>query len=224
MSETAKESQKKRAANAAMELILPQLSTNTVLGVGTGSTADYFIDELKNWKHLFDAAVASSDRSSDLLTSRGIKVINLNAAPLIEFYIDGADEINPDRILIKGGGGALTREKIVAAASEQFICIADDSKQVEKLGIFPLPVEVLPMSRSLVARNLVELGGQPIWREAFETDNGNWILDVHGLLIEDPRELESTINDIPGVVANGIFAQRRADIVILGSNDGIRRI
>ena len=187
MSETAKESQKKRAANAAMELILPQLSTNTVLGVGTGSTADYFIDELKNWKHLFDAAVASSDRSSDLLTSRGIKVINLNAAPLIEFYIDGADEINPDRILIKGGGGALTREKIVAAASEQFICIADDSKQVEKLGIFPLPVEVLPMSRSLVARNLVELGGRPIWREAFETDNGNWILDVHGLLIEDPR-------------------------------------
>jgi len=224
MSETAKESQKKRAANAAMELILPQLSTNTVLGVGTGSTADYFIDELKNWKHLFDAAVASSDRSSDLLTSRGIKVINLNAAPLIEFYIDGADEINPDRILIKGGGGALTREKIVAAASEQFICIADDSKQVEKLGIFPLPVEVLPMSRSLVARNLIELGGRPIWREAFETDNGNWILDVHGLLIEDPRELESTINDIPGVVANGIFAQRRADIVILGSNDGIRRI
>ena len=224
MSETAKESQKKRAANAAMELILPQLSTNTVLGVGTGSTTDYFIDELKNWKHLFDAAVASSDRSSDLLTSRGIKVINLNAAPLIEFYIDGADEINPDRILIKGGGGALTREKIVAAASEQFICIADDSKQVEKLGIFPLPVEVLPMSRSLVARNLVELGGQPIWREAFETDNGNWILDVHGLLIEDPRELESTINDIPGVVANGIFAQRRADIVILGSNDGIKRI
>ena len=207
-----------------MELILPQLSTNTVLGVGTGSTADYFIDELKNWKHLFDAAVASSDRSSDLLTSRGIKVINLNAAPLIEFYIDGADEINPDRILIKGGGGALTREKIVAAASEQFICIADDSKQVEKLGIFPLPVEVLPMSRSLVARNLIELGGRPIWREAFETDNGNWILDVHGLLIEDPRELESTINDIPGVVANGIFAQRRADIVILGSNDGIRRI
>ena len=223
MSESAKESQKKRAANAAMELILPHLSTNTVLGIGTGSTANYFIDELKNWKHLFDAAVASSDRSSELLTNCGIEVINLNAAPLIDFYVDGADEINPDRVLIKGGGGALTREKIVAAASEQFICIADDSKQVEELGGFPLPVEVLPMSRSLVARNLVELGGRPIWREAVETDNGNWILDVHDLLIEDPRELESTINDIPGVVANGIFAQQKADVVILGTNDGVRR-
>ena len=148
----------------------------------------------------------------------------MNAAPPIDFYIDGADEINTDRVLIKGGGGALTREKIVAAASEQFICIADDSKQVEELGGFPLPVEVIPMSRSLVARNLVELGGRPIWREAFETDNGNWILDVHDLLIEDPSELESTINDIPGVVANGIFAQQKADVVILGSNDGVRRI
>ena len=223
MSDSVKENQKKRAANAAMETILPHLSPNTVLGIGTGSTTDYFIDELKNWKHLFDAAVASSNSSSDLLTSYDIKVINLNAAPLIDFYIDGADEINPDRVLIKGGGGALTREKIVAAASEQFICIADDSKRVGRLGSFPLPVEVLPMSRSLVARNLIELGGRPIWREAFETDNGNWILDVHDLFIENPREIESKINDIPGVVANGIFAQQRADLVILGSNDGVTK-
>lgn len=189
--------------------------------MGTGSTTNFFIDELASIKHVFDAAVSSSEASAERLRGHGITVLDLNAAPQVDVYVDGADEVNRNRQLIKGGGAALTREKIVASAADEFICIVDESKLVDTLGTFPLPVEVIPMARSLVARALVKLGGQPIWREGVVTDNGNWILDVHGLHIDDPDELEAEINNIAGVVCNGLFAQQAAHLVLMSTSNGI---
>ncbi len=208
---------KRAAAHAALEH-LPQGCK--VIGVGTGSTVNYFIDALARIKGDIDACVSSSEASSARLKALGIPVLDLNAAGDIDVYVDGADEINHHMHMIKGGGGALTREKIVAEAAHQFICIADQSKYVEKLGAFPLPVEVIPMARSLVARKLVKLGGHPEWRQNFVTDNGNVILDVHDLDIQSPVEMEELINHIPGVVCCGLFARRHADVLLLGQEDG----
>lgn len=189
--------------------------------MGTGSTANCFIEELAAIKHTFDAAVASSEATHQRLVAHGISVLDLNSTPRLDVYVDGADEIDPSRNMIKGGGAALTREKIVAAAADEFVCIADDSKLVDCLGTFPLPVEVIPMARGLVARALVDLNGHPIWREGVITDNGNIILDVHGLTIADPLELEGRINNIAGVVCNGIFAQQAANVAFLAGADGV---
>ncbi|HAL41516.1 MAG TPA: ribose 5-phosphate isomerase A [Gammaproteobacteria bacterium] len=215
------DSLKLAAAQRAAAYIEPRLSRESIVGVGTGSTVNFFIDELANLKHLFDAAVSSSEASTDRLLACGINVVSLNASPRLDVYVDGADEITSERNMIKGGGAALTREKIVAAAADEFVCIADISKRVDRLGGFPLPVEVIPMARSLVARHLVDLGGKPIWREQTVTDNGNWILDVHDLVISDPAEMESRINNLAGVVCNGIFAQQAADIAFLAGPDGL---
>jgi ribose 5-phosphate isomerase A len=211
---------KKKAAKAALEYIrgVP------VIGVGTGSTVNHFIDLLANIKANIEGAISSSEASTQRLRKLGIPVLDLNAVGSLEIYVDGADEINPRLQLIKGGGGALTREKIVASASKKFVCIAEESKLVDILGRFPLPIEVIPMARSFVARQIVKLGGQPAWRENFITDNGNQILDVHNLEIMQPIELEREINDIPGVVSVGIFALRPADIALLGTNSGIREL
>ena len=188
-----------------------------IVGVGTGSTVAYFIDALAAWKDRIAGAVSSSEQSTARLQSHGIEVIDLNAAGPLSLYVDGADECDPHKRLIKGGGAALTREKIIAEASKTFVCIVDPSKQVPILGKFPLPVEVIPMARSLVARELVRLsGGQPVWRDGVVTDNGNLILDVHNLSIVDPVALEREINQIPGVVSVGLFARRPADVVIVG--------
>ncbi len=211
---------KKAAAEAALEYI----NSGDVVGVGTGSTADHFIDYLATIKGRIEGAVASSDVSAKRLQKHGIDVLDLNQVGNLAIYVDGADEATKHGHLIKGGGGALTREKIVAHASERFICIADDSKLVNILGEFPLPVEVIPMARSMVARELVELDGQPEYRVGFVTDNGNVILDVRNLRIMDPVELETTINQIPGVVTVGLFAHRGADLLLLGSNDGVQKI
>lgn len=189
--------------------------------MGTGSTANCFIEELAAIKHTFDAAVASSEATHQRLVAHGISVLDLNSTPRLDVYVDGADEIDPSRNMIKGGGAALTREKIVAAAADEFVCIADDSKLVDCLGTFPLPVEVIPMARGLVARALVDLNGHPIWREGVITDNGNIILDVHGLTIADPLELEGRINNIAGVVCNGIFSQQAANVAFLAGADGV---
>lgn len=210
---------KKAVAKAALEYVKP----DTVVGVGTGSTANYFIDFLAEIKHKIDGTVASSQASADRLKSHGIPVLDLNMVDDIAVYVDGADETNRNRQLVKGGGGALTREKIVAAASKQFVCIVDETKVVDILGQFPLPVEVIPMARSLVARQLVKLGGQPVYREGFVTDNGNVILDVHGLEIMEPAKFEQELNNIVGVVTNGLFARRPADVVLVGSKDGVSR-
>lgn len=207
---------KQAVAREAIQFVEPGL-----IGVGTGSTANYFIDELAKIKHRIDAAVASSEATAQRLIARGIRVIDLNDAGQLPLYVDGADEITEHLHMIKGGGGALTREKIVAAASDRFICIADASKLVDVLGKFPLPVEVIPMARSYVARELVKLGGQPRLREGFITDNGNVILDVHHLNILNPVELESIINQIPGVVTNGLFARRPADLALIGTPQGV---
>ena len=182
-----------------------------------------FIDELATIKHTFDAAVSSSETSSERLRAHGITVLDLNAAPAVDVYVDGADEVNRNRQMIKGGGAALTREKIVAAAADEFVCIVDQSKVVDVLGAYPLPVEVIPMSRSLVGRALVDLGGQPVWREGVVTDNGNWILDVHDFFVEDPLAMEKQINDIPGVVCNGLFALQAAATVLVATADGVER-
>jgi ribose 5-phosphate isomerase A len=195
-----------------------------VVGVGTGSTANCFISELGKIKHRIDAAVASSEATAARLKALGIRVVELNAVDALPVYVDGADEVTRHLAMIKGGGGALTREKIVAAVADKFVCIADASKRVEVLGKFPLPVEVIPMARSHVARELVRLGGQPRWREGFVTDNGNVILDVHGLSILNPIELEATINQITGVVTNGLFARRGADVLLLGTERGVETI
>jgi ribose 5-phosphate isomerase A len=211
---------KKQAAEAALRY-LPE---GGVIGVGTGSTVNHFIDAFASVKGRFDGAVSSSEVSTERMKRLGIPVMDLNAAGELEVYVDGADESNAQLQLIKGGGGALTREKIVAAASKRFVCIADESKLVRVLGNFPLPVEVIPMARSYVARELVALGGTPVWREDFTTDNGNLILDVHGLEIIEPMKLESQINQIAGVVTVGIFAHRPADVLILGTPDGPRVI
>jgi ribose 5-phosphate isomerase A len=207
---------KQQAAIAAMDY----LPDGGVIGVGTGSTVNHFIDALATVKGRYEGAVSSSDASTARLKSHGIPVLDLNAAGELEVYVDGADESNRHLQLIKGGGGALTREKIIAAASKTFVCIADASKLVDVLGSFPLPVEVIPMARSYVARELVKLGGTPVWREHFVTDNGNLILDVHNLEILEPAKLETTINQIVGVVTVGLFANRGADVLILGSEQG----
>ncbi len=195
-----------------------------IIGVGTGSTANYFIDELAKIKGRLDGAVASSEATAQRLKSHGIPVLDLNSAGELVVYVDGADEITEHMHMIKGGGGALTREKIVAACSKKFVCIADGSKLVGMLGKFPLPVEVIPMAQSYVARELTKLGGQPRLREGFKTDNGNIILDVHGMQIMNPVELESRINQIVGVVTNGLFAMRPADVLLLGTEQGVRTL
>lgn len=215
---------KKAVAVAAVEYILPLLEEDTIVGVGTGSTANMFIDELAKHKQLFDGTVASSEASAERLKGHGIPVYDLNAVNSIRVYVDGADESNNHLHLIKGGGAALTREKIVAAVSEEFVCIADESKLVKVLGDFPLPVEVIPMARSYVARELVKLGGDPVYREGVVTDNGNSILDVYNMQIVDPVKLESQINEIVGVVTNGLFAARPANVLLLGTQSGVKTL
>lgn len=210
---------KKQAAEAALSYV-----EGGVIGVGTGSTVNHFIDALASIKGKIDGAVSSSEASSLRLQQHGIPVVDLNSAGSLSLYVDGADESNKSLQLIKGGGGALTREKIVAAASKRFVCIADESKLVSMLGAFPLPVEVIPMARSYVARELAKLGGNPVWREGFTTDNGNLILDVQGLEIMEPMKMEQQINNIAGVVTVGIFALRPADVLILGSAEGPRTL
>ena len=212
--------QKREVAQVAIQ----QIPMGSIVGVGTGSTANYFIDELAKVKHKIDGAVASSDDTSQRLKSHHIQVLDLNSVSELPVYVDGADEITEHLQMIKGGGGALTREKIVAAIAKKFICIADQSKLVGVLGEFPLPVEVIPMARSYVARKLVKLGGHPVLREGFITDNGNIIIDVHGLKILNPIELEMELNQITGVVTNGLFAKRGANVLILGTNRGVRII
>lgn len=215
---------KQAVGQAAVDYIKPHLDEDSIVGVGTGSTANCFIDSLAAIKHLFDGAVASSEASAERLKSHGIPVFDLNGIPGMDFYIDGADEINEHLEMIKGGGAALTREKIVAAVSKKFVCVADESKLVPMLGAFPLPVEVIPMARSHVARELVKLGGDPIWREGVITDNGGEILDVHNLHIASPMELERSINEITGVITNGLFAQRGADVLLLGTQEGVKTL
>jgi len=209
---------KKAAAIKALEFI----KNDTIVGVGTGSTVNYFIDALATIKNNIKGAVSSSEDSSKRLKAHGIEVFDLNNIDVLDVYVDGADEITKHMSMIKGGGAALTREKIVAAVAKQFICIADDSKQVAVLGDFPLPVEVIPMARSYVARELVKLGGDPEYRLGVVTDNSNIIIDVHNLSILDPKKLETDINAIVGVVTNGLFANRGADILVLGSEDGVK--
>ena len=213
---------KRSVAKAALDYILPKLETTSILGIGTGSTSNIFIDMLAEHRAAFDGGVASSEASAQRLQSHGIPVYDLNAIDHLQFYIDGADEANPDLALIKGGGGALTREKIVASVAETFVCIADESKWVSTLGKYPLPVEVIPMARAKVARELVKLGGSPVLREGVITDNGNQILDVFDLMITQPAKLEGEINQIPGVVTNGLFALRGADILLLGTQEGVK--
>jgi ribose 5-phosphate isomerase A len=213
------EDKKRNAAEAAVDYV----KTDSIIGVGTGSTVNHFIDLLaEKMADRITAAVSSSEASSNRLRGYGIKVVDLNEAGKLDLYVDGTDESNHQLQLIKGGGGALTREKIVAAASREFICIADDSKMVDRLGTFPLPLEVIPMARELVAAELRELGGEPRLRENFVTDNGNQILDIHGLQINDALDMENRINQLTGVVCVGLFAQRPADVLILGTDNGIR--
>ena len=211
---------KRAAARTALEFVIP----GELVGVGTGSTADAFIDALAALAGRIDGAVASSRGTAARLTGHGIRVVDLNAARDLPVYVDGADECTRHRHLVKGGGGALTGEKIVAAAAKTFVCIIDDSKLVDRLGRFPLPVEVIPTARSLVARALVGLGGRPEWRDGFVTDHGNEILDVHGLDVLDPPGLESELNQIVGAVTNGLFARRGADVVLIGTGEGVERI
>ena len=209
---------KKAAAWAALKYV----EKDSIVGVGTGSTVEHFIDALETVKDDVQGAVSSSEASTKRLKEIGIPVFDLNSVPYLDIYVDGADEINPAKDMIKGGGAALTREKIVAAVADKFICIIDDTKDVAVLGEFPLPVEVIPMARSYVGRELVKLGGDPVYREGVVTDNGNIILDVHNMQISDPKALEISINAIPGVVTNGLFAARGADIILMGTQDGVK--
>lgn len=211
---------KKAAAYAALQYV----EKDSIVGVGTGSTVNHFIDALATMKNEIKGAVSSSDASTAKLKSYGIDVFDLNDVSELSVYVDGADEINPYKHMIKGGGAALTREKIVSAVADKFICIVDNTKNVDILGDFPLPVEVIPMARSYVARELVKLGGDPVYRQGVITDNGNIILDVHNLKIAEPLKLESQINAIVGVVTNGLFANRAADVVLIGSPDGVKTI
>jgi ribose 5-phosphate isomerase A len=211
---------KRRAAEAALAYV----EAGMVLGVGTGSTVAQFIGALKDRKIQLEGAVSSSRHTSEILRAARIPELDLNSAGDLSLYIDGADEATADGVLIKGGGAALTREKIVAAASAKFVCIIDNTKLVEVLGKFPLPVEVIPMARSYVARQLVKLGGQPVWREGVVTDNGNAILDVHNLRLDDPAAFECTVNQIAGVVSVGLFARRRADVLIVAGDDGVKTV
>ena len=208
---------KRAAASAALAYI----EDDDIVGVGTGSTTNFFIDALATRKARINGAVASSEASAARLRSHGIPVFELNAVGDLPIYVDGADEATRHRHLLKGGGGALTREKIVAQASRRFVCIIDDSKLVAQLGAFPLPIEVIPVARSFVARELVKLGGAPEWRAGFVTDNGNWILDVSNLIINTPVQLEEALNQIPGIVCNGLFARRPADVLLIGSATGV---
>lgn len=208
---------KKAVAEAAIKYVEP----DTIVGVGTGSTVNFFIDALADIKHKIVGAVSSSDASTEKLKAHGIEVFSLNEVDSLSVYVDGADEVTEHKHMIKGGGAALTREKIVAAVAKTFVCIVDDTKQVPVLGKFPLPVEVIPMARSYVARELVKLGGDPVYREGVVTDNGNVILDVHNLNIINPREMEDAINSLAGVVTNGIFANRGADIVLVATGSGV---
>lgn len=212
---------KKRAAGeAAVEYVTP----GSIVGVGTGSTVNYFIDALEPIKSQIKGAVSSSEASTERLKALGIEVFDANDVASLDVYVDGADEINARKHMIKGGGAALTREKIVAAIADKFICIIDDTKHVDVLGEFPLPVEVIPMARSYVARELVKLGGDPCYRQGVVTDNGNVILDVHNMKIQDPKALEDTINSIAGVVTVGLFANRGADVVLTGTENGVQKI
>ena len=215
---------KQAVAKAAVDHIAPHLEPKSIVGVGTGSTANFFIDYLAEYKNDFDGAVASSEATAERLKKHGIPVYDLNAVNEIEFYVDGADETNERLELIKGGGGALTREKIVAAVAKTFICIADESKMVGILGEFPLPVEVIPMARSHVGREIVKLGGDPVYRDGFVTDNGNIIIDIHSLDISRPIQVEERLNNIVGVVTNGLFARRPADLLLLGTSEGVKSI
>lgn len=209
---------------AVAQAAMAYIPANCIVGVGTGSTANFFIDELGKIKQKLVGAVASSEASAQRLRGHGIEVISLNDAGSLPVYVDGADEITQHLHMIKGGGGALTREKIVAAASKKFICLCDSSKLVDTLGTFPLPLEVIPMAQSYVARQVILLGGQPKLREGFSTDNGNIIIDVSGLKILNPVELEATLNNIAGVVTNGLFAHRKADILLLGTASGVKTL
>jgi ribose 5-phosphate isomerase A len=208
----------------AADYIDPLLNEKSIVGVGTGSTANCFIDALAKSKHKFDGAVASSEVTADRLAGHGIQVYDLNDVNELLVYVDGADETNANLELIKGGGGALTREKIVASVARQFICIVDETKLVDVLGKYPLPIEVIPMARSAVARKIVALGGQPVYRQGFTTDNGNIILDIHGLSITDPCAMEDTLNSITGVVTQGLFAKRPADILLVGKASGVEEV
>ncbi len=209
---------KQAVAKAAIEHVVP----DTIIGVGTGSTANFFIDELAKIKHKINGTVASSEATAERLRGHGIEVFDLNSVDAMSVYIDGADETNKALHLIKGGGGALTREKIVAAVADKFVCIVDETKLVSYMGKFPLPVEVIPMARSYVAREIVKLGGEPVLREGFTTDNGNVILDIHGMEIMEPVKLEKQLNDIVGVVTNGLFAMRPADVLLVGTPNGVK--
>jgi ribose 5-phosphate isomerase A len=211
---------KQAVAKAAIDYVVP----GTIIGVGTGSTANYFIDELGKIRDRIPGAVASSEATAKRLAGHGIQVLDLNDVSDLPVYVDGADEIDPSMAMIKGGGGALTREKIVAAVAQKFVCIADASKLVQTMGRFPLPVEVIPMARAHVARELAKLGGEPVLRAGFTTDNGNIILDVKGLSITDPKALETRINAIVGVVTNGLFALRGADVALLAGADGVQTL
>lgn len=215
---------KQAVARAAIDYIKPKLFPDSIIGVGTGSTANFFIDFLGEIKSQFSAAVASSEASAIRLKKLGIEVLDCNSVSELVVYVDGADESNAQLHLIKGGGAALTREKIVRAVSKEFVCIADGSKWVDVLGKFPLPVEVIPMARSYVAREIVKLGGAPVYREGVVTDNGNVILDVYNLKITDAVSLEATLNQITGVVTNGLFAAKGADVLLLGTEDGVKTI
>jgi ribose 5-phosphate isomerase A len=215
---------KQAVAQAAADYVAQTAPAGSIIGVGTGSTANFFIDALAALKDRYKGAVASSEATRKRLEGHGIAVLDLNDVDDIPVYVDGADEIDAGLNMIKGGGGALTREKIVAAVAKSFVCIADGSKLVDTMGKFPLPVEVIPMARAHVARELARLGGTPVLREGFVTDNGNLILDVKGLSITDPKGLEAQINQIPGVVTNGLFALRPANLLLLGTAEGVRRI
>ncbi|MAX43976.1 MAG: ribose 5-phosphate isomerase A [Alteromonadaceae bacterium] len=208
---------KQAVGRAALKYVEP----DTIIGVGTGSTVNHFIDALADIKHTITGAVSSSVASTERLKALGIEVFDLNSVNSLSIYVDGADEVTEHKHMIKGGGAALTQEKIVSAVAKTFVCIVDDSKEVGVLGDFPLPVEVIPMARYYVARELVKLGGDPVYREGVVTDNGNVILDVHNLSIVNPREMEKTINNIAGVVTNGIFALRGADVVLVATNEGV---
>lgn len=215
---------KQAVAIAARDYVAKHLPQGAILGVGTGSTANYFIDALASIRHQLGGTVASSEATRQRLLSHGIPVLDLNDVTDMSIYVDGADEIDQSLAMIKGGGGALTREKIVAAVADTFVCICDNSKRVTTLGRFPLPVEVIPMASAYVARQLTKLGGKPMLREGFVTDNGNVILDIHGLHIDQPKVLESQINSFVGVVSNGLFAQRGADVLLLANPEGVDMI
>jgi len=219
-----KEDKKKQSAEKAYEIIKKDLNRDTVLGIGTGTTTNYFIEIINNENLDVKGAVCSSDASKELLSSSNIEILSLNDVYKIDFYIDGADEFNSRKELIKGGGGALTREKILAYFSQTFICIVDDSKYSDLLGNFPVPIEVIELARSAISREIMKIGGKPVYRNNFITDNGNQIIDVHHLDLKVPYEMEQLINSIPGVVENGIFSHRKADIILLSTDDGVKEI